>query len=72
MKPEWRKIGVLSKLTGKPTRKRPSEKPRRRWEDGVRMDLKEIGVYTKNWVYSGQDRDYWIALVNAALNLRVQ
>ena len=54
-------------LTGKTTGKRPLGRPRRRWEDNTRMDLKEIG----NWVDSAQDRDYWRALVNAALNLRV-
>ena len=58
-------------LTGKPTGKRPLERPRRRWEDNIRMDPKEIGINTRNWVDSAQDRDYWRALVNAALNLRV-
>ena len=58
-------------LTGKPTGKRPLGKPRRRWEDNIRMDLKEIGNNTRNWVNSAQDRDYWRALVNAASNLRV-
>ena len=43
----------------------------RRWEDNIRMDLKEIGIDTRNWVDSAQDRDYWRALVNAALNLWV-
>ena len=45
--------------------------PRRRWEDNVRMDIKEIGINTRNWVDLTQHRDYWRALVNAALNLRV-
>ena len=53
------------------TRKRPLGRPRRRWEDNIRMDLKEIGINTRNWVGSARDRDYWRALVNAALNLRV-
>ena len=53
-------------LTGKPTGKRPLGRPRRRWED-----LEEICVNAGNWVDSAQDRDYWKALVNAALNLRV-
>ena len=43
----------------------------RRWEDNIIMDLKEIGVNTRNWIYSAQDTDYWRALGNAALNLRV-
>ena len=58
-------------LTGKPTGKRLLERPRRRLEDDVRMDLEVIGVNVGNWVDSAQDRDYWRALVNAALNLRV-
>ena len=37
-------------LTGKPISKRPSERPRRRWEENIRMDLKEIGINTRNWV----------------------
>ena len=58
-------------LTGKPTGKRTLGRPRRRWEDNIRMDLEEIGINAGNWVVSSQDRDYWRALVNAALNLRV-
>ena len=62
---------ALKILTGKPTGKRPLGTPRRRWEDNIRMDLEEIGIYAGNWVDSVQDRDYWKALVNTALNLRV-
>ena len=58
-------------LTGKPTGKRALGRPRRRREDDVRMDLEEIGINVGNWVDSAQDRDYWRALINAALNLRV-
>ena len=58
-------------LTGKPTGKRPLRRPRRRWEDNIRTDLEEIGINAGNWVGSAQDRDYWGALVNAALNFRV-
>ena len=58
-------------LTGKPTGKRPLGRPRRRWEDNIRMNLEEIGINAGNWVGSAKDRDYWRALVNAALNLRV-
>ena len=57
-------------LTGKPTGKIPLGRPTRRWEDNE--DLDEIGINAGNWVDSAQDRSYWIALVNAALNLRVQ
>ena len=56
-------------LTGKPTRKRPLGRSRRRWEDNIKMDLEEIGINVGNWVDSAQDRNYWRALVNAALNL---
>ena len=58
-------------LTGKPTGKRPLGRPRHRREDNIRMDLEEIGINAGNWVDLAQDRDYWRALVNAALNLQV-
>ena len=58
-------------LRGMSAGKRPLGRHRLRWEDNIRMDLKEIGINTKNWVDSARDRDYWRALVNAALNLRV-
>ena len=58
-------------LTGKPTENKPLGRPRRRWEDNIRMDLEEIGINAGNWVDPAHDRDYWRALVNAALNLRV-
>ena len=55
----------------KPTGKRPLGRPRRRWEDNIRMDLKEIGIDMRIWVDSAKDGDYWRALVNMALNLWV-
>jgi hypothetical protein len=58
-------------VIGKPIGKRPLERPRRRWKDNIRMNLKEMGINTRNWVNSAQDRGYWRALVNAALHLRV-
>jgi hypothetical protein len=58
-------------LTGTPTGKRTSGKPRWRWEDNIRMDLKEIGINTRSWVDLAQDRDYWRALMNVTLNLWV-
>ena len=56
-------------LTG--LQERPLERPRRRWEDNIRMDLEEIGINAGDWVDSAQDRNYWKTLVNVALNLRV-
>ena len=58
-------------LTGKLIGKRPLGRPRRRWEDNIRTDLEETGINAGNWVDSAQDRNYWRALVNAALNLQV-
>ena len=70
MWPEWEEgMSSFKILTGKPTGKRPLGRPKRRWEDNIRME--EIGINSGNWVDSTQDRDYWRALVNAALNLRV-
>ena len=57
-------------LTGKPTGKRLLGR-NRRWEDNIRMDLEEIGISAGNWVDSALDRNYWRAVVNAALNLQV-
>ena len=50
-------------LTGKPTGKRVLGRPRRRWEDNIRMDLEVIGINAGNWVDSAEDRDYWRALL---------
>ena len=58
-------------LMGTLTRKIHLGRLRRRWEDNIRMDVKEIGINTRNWVYFDQNWDYWRALVNATLNLRV-
>jgi hypothetical protein len=46
-------------------------RPRRRWEDGIRMDLKEIGLKGVDWIRLAQDRDRWRAVVSAVMNLRV-
>ena len=62
---------VFKILIGKPTGKRPLGRSRRRWEDNIRMDLEEIGINARNWVDWAQDRNYWRALVNTALNLWV-
>ena len=58
-------------LTGKPTGNGPLGRPRRRWEDNIRMGLEKMGINVCNWVDLVLNRDYWRALVNAALGLRV-
>ena len=63
--------GAFKILTGKPTGKRLLGRPRARWVDNIRMDLKQICINKRKWVDLAQDRDYWRAIVNAALNLRV-
>jgi hypothetical protein len=62
---------MYSVLVGKPEGKRPLERPRRRWEDGIKMDLREIGWRGVEWIHLAQDRDRWRADVNAVMNLRV-
>ena len=57
-------------LTGTSTGMRSLGTPRRRWQDNIRMDLTKTGFNTMNWADSAQDRDYWKALVNVALNLQ--
>jgi hypothetical protein len=62
---------VYSVLVGKPEGKRLLERPRRRWEDGIKMDLREIGWGSVEWIHLAQDRDRWRAVVTAVMNLRV-
>jgi hypothetical protein len=62
---------VYRVLVGKPEGKRPLERLRRRWECGIRMDLREIGWGGVEWIHHAQDRDRWLAVVNAVMNLRV-
>jgi hypothetical protein len=56
-------------LVGKPEGKRPLGRPRRTWEDNIKMDLQEVGVWCGDWIESGQDRDRWGALVRTVKNL---
>ena len=58
-------------LTGTSAENIALGRPIRRWENNIRMDLKETGINTTKWVHLAQDRDNWRALVNATLNLRV-
>jgi hypothetical protein len=62
---------VYKVLVGKPEGKRPLGRPRRRWEDGIRMDLRETGLGDVDWIRLAQDRDRWRAVVNAVIHLRV-
>jgi hypothetical protein len=66
---EERKLYTV--LVGKPQGKRPLGRPRHRWEDGIRMDLREIGLGCVDWLQQTQDSDRWQAVVSAAMNLRV-
>jgi hypothetical protein len=62
--------GVHRVLVGKPEGKRPVGRPRRRWEDNIKMDLQEVGG-DGDWMEWAQDRDRWRALVNMGMNFRV-
>jgi hypothetical protein len=62
---------VCKVLVGKPEGKRPLGRPRRRWEDGIRMDLREIGLGDVYWIRLAQGRDRWQSVVSAVMNLRV-
>jgi hypothetical protein len=65
---EGRRIGVL---VGKPEGKSPLGRPRRRWEDNIKICLQEGKCGSMDWIELAQDRDRWRALVNAVINLRV-
>jgi hypothetical protein len=62
---------VYKVLVGQPEGKRPLGRPRRRWEDGIRMDLREIGLGGVDWIRLAQYWDRWQAVVSAVMNLRV-
>jgi hypothetical protein len=57
-------------LVGNPERKRQLRRPRRRWVDNIKMDLREIGWDVIDWIDLTQDRDQWRALVNTVMNFR--
>ena len=63
--------GVHEVLLGKPEGKRPLGRPRRRWEDNIKMDLQEVGRGCGDWVELVQDRDRWRALVSTVMNFGV-
>ena len=63
--------GVYRILVGKLEGKKPLGRPRRRWEDNIKMDLRNVGCGGMDWIELTQDRDRWRALVNAVMDLRV-
>jgi hypothetical protein len=63
--------GVYRVLVWRPEGKRPLGRPRRRWEDNIKMNLREIGIDVANWIRLAQDRVQWQAFVNTVRNLRV-
>jgi hypothetical protein len=63
--------GVYRVFIWRPKGKRPLGSPRRRWEDNIKMDLREIGIDGANWIQLSQDRVQWQVFVNTVMNLRV-
>jgi hypothetical protein len=62
---------VYKVLVERPEEKRPLGRPRHRWEDRIRMDLREISFGGVDWIRLAQDRDRWRVVVSAVMNLRV-
>ena len=71
----WRVLGedrgVHRVLVGKPEGKRPLGRPRRRWEDNIKMDLQEVERGLGDWMELAQDRDGWRALLSTVRNFRI-
>jgi hypothetical protein len=63
--------GVYRVMVGKPEGMRPLGRPRRRWENNIKMNLQEVGCGDMNWIDLAQDRDRWRAFVNAVMSLRI-
>jgi hypothetical protein len=63
------KMNAFRILLGKPEGKKPLARPRPRWVDNIKMDLREIGLDGVGWIDLAQDRDQWRALVNTVMNL---
>jgi hypothetical protein len=63
--------GVYRVFVGRPECKRPLGRPRRRWEDNIKMDLREIGIDATNWIRLAQDMVQWWAFVTTVMNVRI-
>jgi hypothetical protein len=63
--------GAYRVLVGRPEGKRPLGRPRRRWENNIKMDLRETGIDGANWIQLAQDRVHWRAFVNTVMSLLV-
>ena len=66
------KRGVYRVLVGKPEGKKPLGRPRRRWEENIKLELQEVGCGDMGWVELAQNKDRWLAFVNAVMNFQVQ
>ena len=64
-------INAYRILVGKPESKRPLGRSRRRWDDNIKMDLREVGCDPRDWIALAEDMDQWRAYVRAVMNLRV-
>jgi hypothetical protein len=62
--------GVYRVLVGRPEGKRPLGTPRRKWEDNIKLNLRETGIDGANWIQLAQDRVQWCAFVNTVMNIR--
>jgi hypothetical protein len=71
MRHAWGGRGVYRVLAGRPEGKRPLGRPRRRWEDNIKMDHREIGIGGANWIRLAQGRVQWRTFVNTVMNFRV-
>jgi hypothetical protein len=67
----WGGRGVYSVLVGRHKGKRPLGRPKHKWENNIKMDLREIGINGANWIQLAQDRVQWWAFVNRVMNLWV-
>jgi hypothetical protein len=63
--------GAYRALVGKPEGRRPLGRPRRRWEDNIKIYFREVGWGDIDWIYLSQDREKWWAIVNTVMNLQV-